>query len=221
VKHYLDLRLVCQREGLFWDEEAGRRLQEYVQRLLEWNRKVNLVSRKDEENIWGAHILHSLSLLFVVDLAQGLSVLDLGTGGGLPGVPLAIVRPDLRFTLLDSTRKKVAAVEEMVEGLGLGNVRVEWKRAEDLAHGVRFDVVVARGVAPLSDLVTWSVRLLDSRSPAGELICYKGGDLAEEIRDARIRVGLRGEEVIPLVFWGSAEAGLEDKKIVRIHPTQF
>jgi 16S rRNA (guanine527-N7)-methyltransferase len=217
VKHYLDLRLVCQREGLTWGEEEGRRLQEYVERLLEWNGKINLISRRDEESIWGAHILHSLSLLFFVHVMPGLSVLDLGTGGGLPGVPLAIVRPDLRFTLIDATRKKVLAVEEMVRDMGLKNVRVAWKRAEDLE--VRYDMVVARAVAPLADLVTWSRRLLDPLSPAGELICFKGGDLTEEIRDARIRAGLQGEQVISLVFPGSAEAGLEEKKIVRIRPS--
>ena len=105
-------RTVCRRNGLEPTDDQLAQLAEYARRLLEWNRKINLISRKDEENIWQSHLLHSISLLMRVDFPLGARILDLGTGGGLPGIPIRILRSDLSFVLLDATKKKVEAVAE-------------------------------------------------------------------------------------------------------------
>ncbi len=227
---------ICRDNGLPLDEHRVGLLRRYVELLREWNVKVNLISRRDEENIWWSHILHSISILFFITPGEGMRVLDLGTGGGLPGIPLAILRNDLHIMLLDSIRKKTAAVQDMVEQLALPNVRVQTGRAEELHEksglsGV-FDIVVARAVAPLEDLVRWSRPLLRTTkgeqvshrlpTPAGRplstplLVALKGGDLSQELRRAQQRA--RNAIISPstLVFSGSEDLGLEDKRLVTV-----
>ncbi len=156
----LEFRRIVRTNGLAVSEEQFALLERYVGLLLDWNGKINLISRRDQENVWFAHMVHSASPWFFVDIAPGLRVLDLGTGGGLPGIPLAILRPDLKLTLLDSIRKKVEAVGQMASELGLANVDTVVGRAEDIGREARhrhlYDVVVARAVARLSDLTKWS-----------------------------------------------------------------
>jgi 16S rRNA (guanine527-N7)-methyltransferase len=212
----------CRAHGIELGDEQREMLEEYARLLIEWNRKMNLVSRKDEENIWFSHILHSLTPLFYVSIPEGVKVLDLGTGGGLPGIPLAIVRKDLRFTLLDSIRKKTAAVGDMVQRLGLRNADVVCSRAEDL--GKRdFDIVVVRAVAPLVELITWTRGLTGVRKEWGGglravrtpfMVALKGGDLKGEIEAARVKVGAKGIDVVHIGFDGSEELGLAEKKLV-------
>jgi len=166
----LEFRRIALANGLAVSEGQFELMEKYVDLLLEWNGKINLISRRDQENVWFAHILHSVSPWFFVEIAPGLRVLDLGTGGGLPGIPLAILRPDLRLTLLDSIRKKTDAVRQMVMALGLTNVDVAVGRAEEVgreaAHRRLYDVVVARAVARLSDLAKWSQPfLMEGRAP--------------------------------------------------------
>lgn len=213
---------ICGRNSLPLTDLQLARLEEYVRLLIGWNAKINLISRKDTENIWTSHILHSLSMLFVMQIAEGSRLLDLGSGGGLPGIPLSIVRSDLRVVLLDSIVKKTVALSAMVEELRLENVGVVCGRAEEQGRrkemsGV-FDVVAARGVAPLEDLVKWGRRFL---KPGGTsmLVAFKGGDLTAELSRARIRSGVGDVEVLPLVFPGLAGSELMEKKIivVRIH----
>jgi len=168
-------------------------------------------------------------MFFFVDFREKSKVLDLGTGGGLPGIPMAIVRPDLRIVLLDSIRKKTAAVQSMVDGLQLSTVQVVAGRAEDIAKEKEFsrafDVVVSRAVAPLGDLIKWSRRLMkiSDKSPAISdnkvlnypcLLSLKGGDLASELETAKIKSGLKTWTQIDLVFDGSEELGLQEKKII-------
>lgn len=208
----------------------------YVDLLREWNAKVNLVSRRDEESIWGSHILHSLAPWFLLEFPDSSHVLDLGSGGGLPGIPLAVMRPDVRVTLLDSIRKKTVALEDMVRRLGLTNVTVVNARAEDASrearHAGKFTAVVARAVAPLADLVRWSRPFLARRSAKTEvnlllassrrvidrpcLIALKGGNLEEEIRTASLKTGERRLEVLDLVFEGSHELAEAGKKAVLV-----
>ncbi|MBI4535707.1 MAG: 16S rRNA (guanine(527)-N(7))-methyltransferase RsmG, partial [Ignavibacteriae bacterium] len=119
--------------------------------LLEWNSKLNLISRKDEQRVWTSHILHSLSILFLVRIPKRSKVLDLGTGGGLPGIPISIARPDISVTHVDSIHKKVVAVKDVIERLHLTNASVVCSRAEDLpgehpGQEVRYHIVVSRGV---------------------------------------------------------------------------
>jgi 16S rRNA (guanine527-N7)-methyltransferase len=221
---------ICLKNGLRLDAEAEKQLKKYVDLLLEWNSKINLISRKDQENVWGAQILHAVSLLFRVSMPGGIRVLDLGTGGGLPGVPLAILRKDIDFVVLDSIRKKTTAVESMVGELGLVNCRVETGRAEALGREARgrFDGVLARAVASLAELVRWGklvTRSAGGGGPAMEiegrksftvpwLIAYKGGDVTGEVEEAKVKAGLGRSCEIPLVFDGSLEAGLEGKKLI-------
>jgi 16S rRNA (guanine527-N7)-methyltransferase len=221
-RNALEFAGVCRKNGLALDEPGLARLERYAELLREWNARVNLVSRRDTENLWSAHLLHSLSILFVAGLPAEANVMDLGSGGGLPGIPLAIVRPDLRLMLVDSIAKKTAALSAMVAELGLPNIQVVCGRAEQLgaAHERKYGVVIARAVAALEDLLKWSEKLYDRGVPGGPmLVAFKGGDLEEELAHVKARVKGAEVRVVPLVFPGSAEAGLEGKKIVvvRIH----
>jgi 16S rRNA (guanine527-N7)-methyltransferase len=212
------------------DDQVGL-LARYVDQLLDWNRKVNLISRQDEELVWQNHILHSISLLFKITLKQHPVVMDLGTGGGLPGLPLKIVLPDAEFLLVDSTKKKVAAVEDMLRNLDLKGITAVWGRAEELAREqtlqYHFDYIVARAVAPLNDLIDWSLQFLRPSTSSriqtvGEvrrvqppaLIALKGGDLEQEIERAHRTGKTSSIEVVDLVFPGSEEISLSGKKIV-------
>lgn len=156
----------------------------------EWNEKINVISRKDIDSLYEKHVLHSLSIAAIADFPTGYQVLDLGTGGGFPGIPLAIFFPDVHFHLADSIGKKIKVVEAVVEKLELKNVTFQHTRAEEIKNR-KFDVVVSRAVAPLKDLMRWCKPVLkkaphDTGLPTG-LICLKGGDLAAEISESGFR----------------------------------
>ena len=225
------LHTICRKNDISATDSQLGKLTQYVALLLEWNSKVNLVSRKDTDHIWQAHILHSLSVLFMVDLPSNASVLDLGSGGGLPGVVLKIMRPDLSVTCLDATKKKIDAVTDMVTRLCLEGVGTAWGRAEELgklpAYRESFDIVLARAVAPLNDLIKWSGPFLrrktedrqlksDSRptlqGPA--LIALKGGDLESELKKSQKLPRVKGISVRSLAFFGAEQVPGVDKKIV-------
>ncbi|HCI58110.1 MAG TPA: 16S rRNA (guanine(527)-N(7))-methyltransferase RsmG, partial [Bacteroidetes bacterium] len=148
-----------------------------------WNEKINLVSRKDIDQFYLHHLLHSLVIAKFIDFGSGTKVMDIGTGGGLPGLPLAIYFHETQFYLVDSIRKKTEAVKAMADQLELSNVTVINQRAEEVAEKV--DFVVSRATAPLSDLVNWSRGKINAKSKASipnGLICLKGGDLTEELK---------------------------------------
>jgi 16S rRNA (guanine(527)-N(7))-methyltransferase RsmG len=210
----------------------------YVDLLSTWNAKVNLISRRDVENIWFSHILHSLAPWFRHWLPAGRSVLDIGSGGGLPGIPLAILRRDLRLVLLDSIQKKTKALGEICAELNLPNVQVINGRAEDVGtraeYALRFSAVLARGVAPLTDLIRWSRPFLSARVgdsggvehlsgrigvrvlDAPCLLAWKGGDLRDEITRASNKTQQKIIEVFPLVMEGGQLPGLEKKQLVLV-----
>ncbi len=149
----------------------------------EWNAKINVISRKDIENLYERHILHSLAIAKFIRFRSGAEILDLGTGGGFPGIPLAIFFPEIKFTLIDGTRKKITVVNEVKDALGLTNVDAQQMRAEELK--ARYDFVVSRAVAGIDKLALWSSRLLKSQDrhpiPNG-VIALKGGNLRNEIK---------------------------------------
>ena len=163
----------------------------------DWNSKINVVSRKDMDGLYEKHVLHSLSIAAVFDFEPGTEVIDIGTGGGFPGVPLAIFFPEVRFHLVDSIGKKLKVVEAIKEAVDLPNLTTGHTRVEDI-KGRKFDFAVSRAVAPLKDLWAWSRPLLKKRSFMFEqdgissviqsgLICLKGGDLAQEISESNAR----------------------------------
>ena len=162
--------------------EKENQLQQFKKLFLEWNEKINLISRKDTEAFEIKHVLHSLSITRFIRFDDGAKVLDLGTGGGFPGIPLAIYYPEVSFTLVDSIDKKMKAVKDMVEELDLQNVRVVRGRAEELTDS--FDYVVSRAVAPMNDLVRWTRNQLkpgQKGSLPNGWVVLKGGDLKEEL----------------------------------------
>ncbi len=148
----------------------------------EWNEQINVISRKDIDHLYEHHVLHALSIARVVQFAPGAEVLDLGTGGGFPGIPLAILFPETRFWLVDGRGKKIKVVQAVAEALELKNVRAMHSRAEELKH--HFDFVVSRAVARLDKVLNWSWSLLKKKQQHGlpnGLIALKGGNVMEEI----------------------------------------
>lgn len=159
----------------------------------EWNEKINVISRKDIESLYEKHVLHSLSIAATFDFQPGAEIIDLGTGGGFPGIPLAIFFPEVKFHLVDSIAKKLKVIDAVAENIGLTNVTTQHSRIEDIKNR-KFDFVVSRAVAPLKDLWRWSKPLLknkqqtiDNLQQAPGLICLKGGDLAVEIQESNTR----------------------------------
>ena len=156
----------------------------------EWNEKINVISRKDMDNFYLHHVLHSLSIAANFSFNSNQTVMDLGCGGGFPGIPLAIFFPDTQFHLVDSINKKLKVVQEIAIAAGIKNITVEHTRAEDIKNR-KFDIVVSRAVAPLKDLWQWSKPLIKKSTTTSEepngLICLKGGDLTQEIQESNCK----------------------------------
>ncbi len=154
----------------------------------EWNEKINVISRKDIDNFYLHHVLHSLTITTQFEFEKGASIMDLGCGGGFPGVPLAIFFPETEFYMVDSINKKLNVVKEIAATIGLTNITVKHTRAEDIKDR-KFDSVVSRAVAPLKELWQWSKPLIkrikiDNENVPNGLICLKGGDLTKEIQES-------------------------------------
>lgn len=176
----------------------------------EWNARINVLSRKETPEQWGIrHVLHSLAIARFIAFKPGAAVMDLGTGGGFPGIPLAILFPETSFYLVDSIGKKIKVVQAVTEALALTNVRAEQIRAEDVAG--RFDFVVSRAVAPLPELHAWirnKIKPVSQHALPNGLICLKGGDLTAELAPFGRRV-----EVQPIADYFSDDF-FETKQIV-------
>lgn len=177
----------------------------------DWNSKINVISRKDIDQLYVRHVLHSLAIYRFIQFQPGSKILDIGTGGGFPGIPLAIMMPQVQFFLTDSIGKKITVVQEVSQALGLQNVKAQHIRSEQVRD--KFDFVISRAVAEMKDLLAWSQGKLSNKQinaiPNG-LVCLKGGDLKEEF------TGLRKDiEIYPLSSWFKEEF-FETKKLIYV-----
>ena len=161
---------------------------DFALNLQGWNKKINLISRSDVEHLWERHILHSLSIAKIISFKTDTVVLDAGTGGGFPGVPLAIIFPEAEFILVDSVRKKINAVKEICNAVGLTNVQTINSRVEDAE--VKCDFVVTRAIAALAEIYGWTKNKIQKETfnalPNG-ILCLKGGDLTDEIKKLKTK----------------------------------
>ena len=176
----------------------------------EWNSQINVISRKDMENLYLKHVLHSLAIAKVISFADGTKVLDVGTGGGFPGIPLAILFPNVEFLLVDSIGKKIKVVNEVANSIDLKNLRAEHKRAEQVTG--QFDFVVSRAVTRMKVFQQWVRKRISTKQRNilfNGILYLKGGDLTEELR------GIKNVELynIPDFF---EEEFFETKKLVYI-----
>lgn len=149
----------------------------------EWNEKINVISRKDVENLETNHILHSLAIAKIISFKSGTKILDVGTGGGFPGIPLAIMFPECKFHLIDSIGKKITVVEAIAKEIGLQNLTAEKIRAEDVEG--KFNFIVSRAVTTLPEFYSWIENKIISKSQntlKNGVIYLKGGDLTEELK---------------------------------------
>jgi len=161
---------------------------------LHWNAQINVISRKDIERLYVHHVLHSLGIAKFINFRPGTHILDVGTGGGFPGIPLAVLFPEVRFDLIDSIGKKIKVVREVAAAIGLENVEAYHIRAEQLDG--KYDFVVSRAVARLADFVPWVANKFskeDKNAIPNGILYLKGGDLREELNEAKLRA-----EVYPL-----------------------
>jgi len=185
LKHFPELR-----------QEQQKSFEKLGEVYKEWNDKINVISRKDIDNLYVHHILHSLAIAKFINFRNGTKIMDLGTGGGFPGVPLAIMFPECRFHLVDSIGKKLKVIEAAKEVTGLKNIFTFHARAEEMDY--KYDFVVSRAVAPLKELMRWSTtkflpkHLNEKRNG---LICLKGGDLTTE------KEGIKIVETTPLATY--------------------
>ncbi|MGC4056897.1 MAG: 16S rRNA (guanine(527)-N(7))-methyltransferase RsmG [Chitinophagaceae bacterium] len=179
----------------------------------DWNEKINVISRKDIESLYERHVLHSLAIAAAANFNDGCEIVDIGTGGGFPGIPLAIFFPNVRFLLADSIGKKLKVVEDIAATIGLKNVEVRHTRVEDIKDR-KFDFAVSRAVAPLGDLWKWAKPILRTGHQSEEygngLICLKGGDLSQEFAESGLR-----PRMLPVNMLFD-EPGFEEKYVVYV-----
>ena len=181
MKMSTDLQII---EKYFPDlsELQKAQLSELKPLYTQWNAQINVISRKDIEQLYERHVLHSLSIAKFISFQPGTQLMDLGCGGGFPGIPLAILFPEVSFTLIDSIGKKIKVVKEVSDALGLTNVQAHHMRAEKVKE--QFDFVITRAVAPMSDLVKWTRKkyAVEQRHEIQNgIIALKGGDLNQEL----------------------------------------
>ena len=206
---------ICSANSIVLSEEQIKQFERLESELRYWNEKVNLISRKDEDNIFERHFLHSLSILKYIDLKDKAQCLDFGTGGGFPGIPLKIAKPDLHFLLVDSIKKKIKITDMFAQHTGLRNIKAITARVEELAtesqNQKKFDYIFARAVGKLDMLVSWTENLLKQN---GKFVFLKGGDLTEEIMITKEKFPRLKIEEISINMFGADFFEKEGKKIV-------
>jgi 16S rRNA (guanine527-N7)-methyltransferase len=154
----------------------------------DWNAKINVISRKDIDQLYTRHVLHSLGIAKVIQFKEGAEILDVGTGGGFPGIPLAILFPEAHFHLIDSIGKKITVVQNVSQALGLTNVKAEQIRAEQINH--KYDFIVSRAVTRLAPFYQWvkhKVKKEYFHNKRNGILYLKGGDLQEELKESKLK----------------------------------
>lgn len=228
---------MCLKNGLAISNAQCDQLALFANKISQWNQKINLISRRDEKNIWRRHILSSIAICFLRKFYQNSYIVDIGTGGGFPGIPMAIFQPTMNFLLIDSIQKKIRALQEILSELHLKNVSAICGRAEDLGtrkeYQKNFDYVVCRAVGRTKDILVWGKPFLkevnldpiatssqndSSLLLPGSIILLKGGALTEEIDEVIVKCKPRRIEIIPVSFKGNESSDLIDKKIVIVQP---
>jgi 16S rRNA (guanine527-N7)-methyltransferase len=208
---------ICSSNNIFLDLEQIDSFKRFQTEMVYWNEKVNMISRKDIDYLLERHILHSLSIMKYVEFPEKAKVLDVGTGGGFPGIPLKIANPEIYLTLVDSIAKKLKIAEMMAKHTGLRNIEAFATRVEDLQkiekYRNHFDIITTRAVASTDKIFTWTKTLLKDK---GKIILWKGGDLTNELEEFN-QIG-KGYEVaiIPIKLFGFDYFEQEDKKFVII-----
>lgn len=205
----------CATNGLVFDREQMRQFERFHDELLIWNKRINLVSRQDLDNIYERHILHSLAILKYATIPPRARCMDVGTGGGFPGIPLKIALPEISMLLVDSIGKKIKTTGMLAKHTGLRKLEAVQARAETLADEPRyrkaFDVITARAVAPLVQLVSWVEMLV---KPGGRILCLKGGDLSAEIDEAVKKFPKLKVEQHQIVMLGVSWFEEQEKKVL-------
>lgn len=174
-----------------------------------WNNQINVISRKDMDSFYERHVLHSLAIAKVITFKKGTSILDIGTGGGFPGIPLAILFPDTQFHLVDSIGKKIKVVKEVALALGLTNVKASHERAENIKE--KFDFIVSRAVTAMPEFLRWTKNKFNKENKnylKNGILYLKGGDLTEEMKPVKEKINYHP---IPKYF---NEEFFETKKVV-------
>lgn len=195
-----------------FSEKQIQQLQHFEELILDWNSKINLISKKDTQNLDVHHILHALSIAKYIQFQPGTKVLDIGTGGGFPGIPLAIAFPEVQFCLVDSIGKKIKVVQEIVEALDLKNVEAIQTRAEELKR--KFNFVVSRGVSSFEKFLPFTKNKYlptDNNALPNGLLYLKGGEVAQELKNLKIGFA----DVVELADYYT-EDFFESKKLVYI-----
>ncbi|MDI6767451.1 MAG: 16S rRNA (guanine(527)-N(7))-methyltransferase RsmG [Bacteroidota bacterium] len=237
IRNPIWFRNLCLKNHFDISEEQIIKLEKYVELLLSWNQKINLISRRNPDGVWQQHIIVSISLLLKFQFYNNSPIVDIGTGGGLPGIPLAILCSSNPFVLIDSIQKKINAVKNIVDKLGLINVKVECGRAEDLSKSKdyknKFDYAITRAVSSTENMVRWSKPFLINKIqeiestqqytgkqhiPRGTVLLLKGGDITDEINRTKVKLQPRSIQIYPILIDGLNLTELLDKKFIIIRP---
>ena len=215
---YTEFWTILSANNIVINVEQIEQFKRYEKELLYWNEKINLISRQDYQNILEKHFLHCLSILKYIEFPKKARCLDIGTGGGFPGLPLKIALPEIYMTLSDSIKKKLKTTEMFAKHTGLRNIECKLGRVEDWAKDKKynqyFDVICSRAVAQTVRLIDWSLPLLKS---TGKFIFLKGGDLENEINDAKNKYPHLNFAVTEIALLGCDWLKNEGKKIVVVN----
>ena len=225
---YTEFWTILSANNIIIDVEQIEQFKRYEKELLYWNEKINLISRQDEQNILEKHFLHSLSILKYIEFPKKARCLDIGTGGGFPGLPLKIALPEIYMTLADSIKKKLKTTEMFAKHTGLRNIECKLGRVEDLSKDKKyiqyFDIICSRAVAQTVKLIDWTLPLLkisnnnnsSGKNSSGKFIFLKGGDLENEINDAKNKYPQLIFTVQEISLLGCDWMKNEEKKIIII-----